>query len=276
MSARLHIWVANPQSLSEMTEFMGSLEMALPKSEAEMRVICEKKFLAISVLTEGLAYSEEARKTIANAASVRGITGATAMFGLRSESAIPSGPYRDGIVYLGGFEDGESMPIDKNWDAIPLYRSVFVGDMVAAKQILSSNAESIFEKNEVGHTPLMVSATKERPEMTKMLVSAGVRVDDVTPENNFTALHWALNHPPRNPERVFEIVKTLISNGSDINALGHNGLTPLMMASWFGAKEAVEFLLKNGADLNSRDFKGRTAKDIASHRGHSQIAMMLG
>ncbi|MEL6986457.1 MAG: ankyrin repeat domain-containing protein [Bacteroidota bacterium] len=46
------------------------------------------------------------------------------------------------------------------------------------------------------------------------------------------------------------LVKELIDSGVDIDGIGSNGFTPLMMATHSDESEIVEFLIKKGADVN--------------------------
>jgi len=50
-------------------------------------------------------------------------------------------------------------------------------------------------------------------------------------------------------------VKRLLEEGSDVNAKGEYGMTPLMWAAGIGRIEMVKFLLSKGADVNARNTK---------------------
>ena len=56
-----------------------------------------------------------------------------------------------------------------------------------------------------------------------------------------------------------EEVKTLLSNGADVNAKDDLGITVLAYAAHTGRVEIVQFLLDHGANPNYRDAHGRTA-----------------
>ena len=55
-----------------------------------------------------------------------------------------------------------------------------------------------------------------------------------------------------------ESIKQLIGEGTDINAFGRMGTTPLNNALFKGNRKVVEFLLKNGANINFKDKAGYT------------------
>ena len=58
-------------------------------------------------------------------------------------------------------------------------------------------------------------------------------------------------------------VKQHIAAGTDVNAKGRWGSTPLLLAALYGHKEVVELLISNGADVNARDFLGMILVDVA-------------
>lgn len=72
-------------------------------------------------------------------------------------------------------------------------------------------------------------------------------------------------HPVVNAVAEGKAVKTmaLIESGYSVNAIGSDGLTPLMVAVKNGNEELVVRLLKKGADVNIKDKQGKTALDHA-------------
>lgn len=58
-------------------------------------------------------------------------------------------------------------------------------------------------------------------------------------------------------------VRSLIADGTDVDAMNANGRTALMSAVYFQNKSIVRELLGEGADVNARDSSGRTALMIA-------------
>jgi len=60
-----------------------------------------------------------------------------------------------------------------------------------------------------------------------------------------------------------EAVKQHIAAGTDANAKGKHGLTPLHVAATFGHKEVAELLIAAGADVNTKDGDGNTSLDWA-------------
>lgn len=80
-------------------------------------------------------------------------------------------------------------------------------------------------------------------------------------ENGVTVLHRALH--VYSAQRL-EMVRLLIAAGSDVNAVTHEGATPLHWACRFGFDAAVPLLLTAGARVDSRDEDGATPLFFAS------------
>jgi hypothetical protein len=274
MSNRLHIWIGNPQSPDDLSLLLSALGRAIPEVKSRIEVVFENKVLEVSDLADGFTDSDLVKENIENAAKRLGVSSATAMFGCVSESIKRLCPA--GLRFLGSFatmEDEAEFEVGQDWGS--LYRAVIEGDLAVVKLMLKTHPESLFEKNEVGHDVLMASATTERADIAEVLLSAGARVHEVTPENGYTALHWAVHHKPRNQQEVTRVVELLVKYGSEVNAVGRNGVTPLMLAAWFGAGPAAEYLLMRGADRALKDAKGKTAREMAVQRGHLKTAELL-
>ena len=60
-----------------------------------------------------------------------------------------------------------------------------------------------------------------------------------------------------------KIAQVLINNGADVNALGRNDLTPLLLAVLMGRKAAFDSLMAAKPDLTCEDDDGNTALNYA-------------
>jgi hypothetical protein len=60
-----------------------------------------------------------------------------------------------------------------------------------------------------------------------------------------------------------EILMALINAGTDINSIGINGMTPLMMAATYCKQDIVKDLIQAKADLNIKNSEGITALKMA-------------
>lgn len=71
------------------------------------------------------------------------------------------------------------------------------------------------------------------------------------------------------------VVRTLISQGVDVNEQDTYGYTALMAAASEGYAEIVELLINEGADVNQPDSSGGTALMNPSLRGHVEVVRLL-
>ena len=72
-----------------------------------------------------------------------------------------------------------------------------------------------------------------------------------------------------------EAVKQHLAAGTDVNAKGGGGRTPLHDAAYGGHREIAELLIAEGADVNAKEEGGGTPLLYAAIRGHKEIAELL-
>ena len=141
--------------------------------------------------------------------------------------------------------------------------------------------------------PLLTAIERCLPEVVSLLISHGAEIDIVKLSNNGTALHVACS------EGTLDMVKTLVNNGSCINAETYSGQTPLfyclrsvpdhddsrvypiymdgigcgccyishLLASYKDniqeGNDIMEYLIQQGATLSCKDDSGRTPLEHA-------------
>ena len=101
------------------------------------------------------------------------------------------------------------------------------------------------------------------------LLERGAHVDERSGGLNSTPLHLA------SYGGEFEIAKTLIKYGADVNSRNDVGRTPLHYAAQTGLVDLLQLLLENGADIHATERKGYTALHIASGHGHLKSVRLL-
>ena len=72
-----------------------------------------------------------------------------------------------------------------------------------------------------------------------------------------------------------QCVKSLLMEGSDVNARDHNGYTALICAAGNGNDTCIDLLLQTGADVNLRSNDGFTALIKAAENGHDKCVKAL-
>lgn len=119
-------------------------------------------------------------------------------------------------------------------------------------------------------TPLMRAAETGDLKKVKEFISMGAKVNDKNEIiNSMSPLHYATTN------NKIQIVKVLIENGADVNALTDIMWTPLHYASFNGNIESASILISNGANVNSRDAELLTPLHYAVINNHKDIASLL-
>ncbi len=72
-----------------------------------------------------------------------------------------------------------------------------------------------------------------------------------------------------------EVVKELVAHGANPNVATVEGVTPLMMASQYGAVGSVRALISAGANVCSEDTRGRPVLSYAESGGATEIISIL-
>lgn len=104
--------------------------------------------------------------------------------------------------------------------------------------------------------------------MALRMLEAGQDPDK--PIGDETPLHWAarLNRP--------EIMRLLLDRGARVDPRNGAAQTPLMLAAAQGHLDCARALLDAGADRSLADSRGETAAAHAQAAGHSDVANLLG
>ena len=138
------------------------------------------------------------------------------------------------------------------------------GHVSLSKWLLERRAK-VDPRNEFGETALMLAAAGGDLSLVKHLVTYGARINI----EGWSPLIYAAwrGHT--------EVVRYLLDNGADIDAVSANGTSALMMASAFGQFETVKLLLWKVADPNLKTDSGGTALQWAIRAKNTDIAALL-
>lgn len=98
------------------------------------------------------------------------------------------------------------------------------------------------------------------PAIIHALIEAGSEVNYEQTRRRETALTFAARFNPN-----VDVLKALLSAGSDANAVDESAMTPLLLAAKHDREpEVVRRLLDAGADINEPNFSGETPLMIAA------------
>ena len=125
--------------------------------------------------------------------------------------------------------------------------------------------------NFLKQTPLhfLLSSSRERLELTKVLIAAGADVN-AKDQNSFTPFHYLFMNSDNFSKEIVELAKVLIETDADINARDQFNKTPLhylfmtlhIKNTFTGfSRETVELtkvLIEAGADINAKDKYNKT------------------
>lgn len=131
--------------------------------------------------------------------------------------------------------------------------------------LLASPALKIDKINAAGETALMLAALRGRLDWTRQLAGMGANVR----REGWTPLHYAASGPN------VEVVRFLLDQGADVNAIAPNGASPLMMAARYGAEGSVRLLVARGADKRVRNSLDQSASDYARIAGREFLLPLL-
>lgn len=160
----------------------------------------------------------------------------------------------------------------------------------------------IFATDNDNTTLLHAAAIAGNYALASFLCHAGLGVND-TNNDGTTALHFAahnghvrtveiltvdhhanldaVDHQGRTPlyaatlQNHLDVVEQLLSLHADIDRADHEGLTPLHIASWYKQQPIVEALIHAGATVDALSSERNTPLHLAAMNGHFAIAIIL-
>ena len=112
-------------------------------------------------------------------------------------------------------------------------------------------------------TPLMLACKCRNVYVVNYLLQSGGNVG-LHDRYGQTCLQYTVKRAV--DETAFEILSSLIKNGSDVNSRIDNDGTLLMLVTWHGDLKMVSFLIDHGANVNLQDQNGDTALHYTERR----------
>ena len=136
------------------------------------------------------------------------------------------------------------------------------GNARKLRRLLTEDSMLIYARDELGRSPILAAAYADQPEIANTLADLTVLL------SIFEAV--AIGKIPH-------IVRLLAKDPDVVNAFSEEGMTPLVLAAWFGHEDVVEFLLQAGARVNSATKNNLKMMPLhaATLNGHAGAARIL-
>ena len=123
-------------------------------------------------------------------------------------------------------------------------------------------------------TPLLLASGEGYPDIVKFLIKNNANVNAVRICGN-TPLILVSQNSIMDKDVQLIIVESLISAGANINHIGDYGRTSLMMAIDSNSPKIVSKLLECDADITIKDKNGSTALDLARELEYEDIVQNI-
>jgi len=138
--------------------------------------------------------------------------------------------------------------------SVDIWTGAQTGNIEAVKQHLADGVD-VNSKSDIGRTPLDVAIAFKQPLITDLLRKHGGKTRDELKATESIVVAVELGN--------IEAVKQHLNDGTEVNAKGGTGRTPLHWAAIEGHKEIAELLIAEGADVNAKTNDGKTPLDEA-------------
>lgn len=151
-----------------------------------------------------------------------------------------------------------------------VHRAIKEGDIEKVEKYLKAGVDpNLVVVASNGTTLLYEAVLQDHREIVKMLIAQGADVNAVY-EDGYTPLRQAME------ENNQELMKLLIAQGADVNAVYQYDSTLLYDARWGGGDpELVKLLMANGVDVNALNKVGRTQLHLAATEGNQEAVKSI-
>ncbi len=150
---------------------------------------------------------------------------------------------------------------DQNGFTALLY-AIAKSDLTVLKNLVEHYHPDILKTDNNGRTALMIAAG---PHLT---IEGKCKAEECSAAKD-KILYWL----PLSSH--LDMVKYLITNGCDVNAIDKDGYTALMYAALADRADVVEYLIQKGADINKKNNDKRSALDLVRQAGNDAIIKFL-
>ena len=145
-------------------------------------------------------------------------------------------------------EAGENLKQAVSVDGVPLITLAIKSENVELIRYLLKSGCSANETDPLGVTPLHAAVIGYKPEIIRLLLAEGAKIDEREQLEGYTPLHFAAGNISRieyfnyrgkdsQQKNLYEIAKLLIENGANPDSTAWNGKTPYLLAHKRARKE---------------------------------------
>jgi uncharacterized protein len=166
---------------------------------------------------------------------------------------VKQGKYEEVQSYL---EQGASCDYIDSQEWSVLMHAVHQGNIDIVRRLVECGA-NINYANRKGFSVSLVACRYERHEILKYLIKREVNIT-INDHTCYDCMSYAAGGSKS------DNLKLLVEIGADINSRDCDGITPLMMASWF----TTQAILDLGADINATGNAGNTATMLSIIEGN--------
>ena len=151
-----------------------------------------------------------------------------------------------------------------------LFDATEKGEIEKVNEILHEQQVLIDKENEHGLTLLGIAAHYGQYEVVKSLIKHGAEINALSHSNLSFIPKNTALHAAIAGVKSKEVIEFLLTNGAEPNITDSEGNTPLHIAAFEGNIAIAELLIKNGAKTKHNN-SGKTPIEIAEERGNSEF-----
>lgn len=153
---------------------------------------------------------------------------------------------------------------------LDVFEASATGNLERVRELVKENSGLVNGFAPDGFFPLGLAAFFGHRAIVEFLLKNGAKVNTAARNaQRVTSLHGAV------ARRDVEIVKMLLERGANPNATQERGFVPLHDAAANGNLALVQLLVKHGARVDAKADDGKTPGDMATERGHKEVAEWL-
>jgi ankyrin repeat protein len=160
----------------------------------------------------------------------------------------------------------EILPRQAQEQDLQLMQAARRGDTAGIKALLAGGAQ-VNATDDWGNGPLLYAAREGEVESARMLLKAGAYVDGRGGTMPPLAVAALRGHAT--------LVRLLIRNKADVNAVGENGQSALMNAVKLNHLEVAKILIEAGANTHVLDRVGDNLLAVAVNRNYPDMLVLL-